>query len=336
MTNIKKRIKIAFMDFWTEDYVSLPLYRVLSNLYDVEICEKDYDYAIFSVFGNKHLDIPTSCVSLCYTGENLCPDFNLCDYAIGFEWLKYGDRYLRFPNYYLESDLLSIEQRSIDKNTILKQIALKQFCSFVVSNNSTADPIRMKMYEKLSQYKRINSGGRFMNNIGGPVEDKRSFESQHKFCLTFENSRHSGYTTEKLVDAFASGGVPIYWGDPEVTKVFNPKAFVLLQDESELDEVIERIKRLDNNDDEYIAMLQEPIFVSGKYSYEVMHNELEQFLRNIFDQPKEDAYRYSRCSRPIVYRNELINMRNALPYRSLRYNLSKKIQKLKKRFIQKK
>lgn len=317
---IKKRhIKVAFMDFWTSDYKSLPLYNILSELYDVELCEDGYDYAIFSVFGYRHLDIPSTCISIFYTGENFTPDFNLCDYAIGFDWMEYGDRYLRYPNYYFESDLASVEKRT---NSI-REINAKQFCSFVVSNGQTAHPLRTRMFEQLSLYKRVNSGGKYMNNIGGPIDDKRAFERQHKFCLTFENSEHSGYTTEKLIDAFAAGCIPIYWGDPDITKVFNPKAFIWVRNETNVNEAIERVKQLDNDDTAYYAMLQEPVFLSKQYKAETMRAELIRFLCNIFDQPIEKAYRYSRNSRPKVYKEELKMMHDALPYRSMRYHIKK-------------
>ncbi|MFT2650944.1 fucosyltransferase, partial [Helicobacter pylori] len=35
-----------------------------------------------------------------YTGENEAPNFNLFDYAIGFDELDFNDRYLRMPLYY--------------------------------------------------------------------------------------------------------------------------------------------------------------------------------------------------------------------------------------------
>ncbi|MFR8313282.1 MAG: hypothetical protein ACLVBP_13570 [Ruminococcus sp.] len=39
-------------------------------------------------------------VRVFFTGENIAPDFQMCDYAIGFERLLFGDRYIRFPFYY--------------------------------------------------------------------------------------------------------------------------------------------------------------------------------------------------------------------------------------------
>ena len=41
-------------------------------------------------------------VKIYFTGENDVPDFNLADYALGFHYIDFGDRYLRFPLYLLD------------------------------------------------------------------------------------------------------------------------------------------------------------------------------------------------------------------------------------------
>ena len=52
--------------------------------------------------------------------------------------------------------------------------------------------------------------------------------------------------------------LPIYYGNPDVTRDFNPKAFVNVADyDFDLDKVVERIIYLDTHDDEYLAMLRE-------------------------------------------------------------------------------
>ena len=38
-----------------------------------------------------------NCVRIIFIGENLRPDFNLFDYAIGFDDMRFGDRYLKCP-----------------------------------------------------------------------------------------------------------------------------------------------------------------------------------------------------------------------------------------------
>jgi hypothetical protein len=49
--------------------------------------------------------------------------------------------------------------------------------------------------------------------------------SNYKYCLTMENKASKGYMTEKLLNAFMGGCLPIYYGTRGVLEIFNPKAF---------------------------------------------------------------------------------------------------------------
>ena len=169
----------------------------------------------------------------------------------------------------------------------------RDFCSFVVSN-AWGDPIREQFFNLLSGYKTVDSGGKWKNNVGGPVSNKLEFDCKHKFSICFENSCQSGYTTEKLVDGFAAQTIPIYWGDPDVGRVYNKKAFICVQDYDSLDDVVNEVKRLDNDDKAYMEMLRQPALVSEEWTCENVRKRLETFLFNIFDQPLEDAKRHSR------------------------------------------
>ena len=258
---MKSTLKIKFVDFW-EQYNPKDhfIYQILSKKYDVELSDNP-DYVFFSVHGEEHLKY-NDCVKIFYTGENLCPDFNLCDYAIGFEYINYGDRYFRLPNYYnpkYKEDLEYIEKKKAFGEEILEK--KEGFCSFVYSNGN-ANPIRETIFEKLSEYKKVFSGGRFKNNVGGPVNDKVEFQKKYKFCIAFENSSHSGYTTEKIIQAYASDAIPIYWGDPDIEKTFNPKSFINVNSFDNIDEAVQYIIDLDNDDIRYINMLNEPVFVN--------------------------------------------------------------------------
>ena len=51
-------------------------------------------YLFLSVFGDNYFEY--KCVHIFVFGENLCPNFNLYDYAMGFEYMEYEDRYIRF------------------------------------------------------------------------------------------------------------------------------------------------------------------------------------------------------------------------------------------------
>ena len=63
-----------------------------------------------------------------------------------------------------------------------------------------------------------------------PVQSKswttNHLQSDFRFMLCMENSKLPGYVTEKIVNAFLSGAVPIYWGTEEIFNLFNKDAFI--------------------------------------------------------------------------------------------------------------
>lgn len=304
---MKRPIKIRYVDFWsTCDFENHILTRALRENFNVEIVNDDSaDYVFFSIFGDEHWLLPERCIKIFYTGENVCPDFNACDYGIGFEWMDYGDRYLRFPNYYATKFFERTTRIMEDKH--LRPIPEKtEFCSFVVSNPE-GNPIRKQLFEKISEYKQVNSGGRWLNNIGGPVADKLEFEQKHKFSICCENSSHSGYTTEKIVESFAAQTVPIYWGDPDVAKVFNPRAFINAMDYASLDGLLAAVKAIDDDDTLYLQMVKEPALNQG-LTLESQYNVLSDFLTNIVNQPLSMAQRYNREFWGKKYLNREITM----------------------------
>lgn len=281
---IKKRIKIKFVDFYSSfakqenDFLN-----VLNDRYEVEISDNP-DYIIYSGFGYEHLNY--DCVRIFFTGECDVPNFNVCDYAIGFDRLSFGDRYARIPLYmmfqYKNSYLQLNSRNEFTKDMLDKKTG---FCNFVYSNCFAQDN-RTIMFEKLSQYKKVDSGGRYRNNIGGAVKDKLTFQQNYKFSIAFENTSYNGYCTEKLPEAFAARTIPIYYGDPMVAEDFDERAFVNCHKYSSFDEVIDRVKEIDQNDELYLEMINTPPVIIQK-------QPLADFLYHIFDQDYEKAYRRS-------------------------------------------
>lgn len=265
---------------------------ILKRHYDVELSENP-DYIIYNVNGKEYYKFDG--IRIFCTIEAICPDFNLCDYGIGFEYLTYGDRYFRFPNFCFQPELASSMRQKHTK--VMSGMEHREFCSFVYSN-AAADDMRVKLFEALSGYKRVDAGGKLLNNLenGSPVSDKLLFESRHKFSIACENAAHPGYHTEKLAEAFAAGTIPIYWGDPKVEEVFNPKAFINCNAYPSIEAVVEKIWYLDSHSEEYLAMLKEPALREDcdQIYTEQGLEKLEDYLTYIFDQPLEEAYRRNR------------------------------------------
>ncbi len=279
-----KTIKIKFVDFDADfDVQSNYFIDILKKHYQVEISDNP-DYLFYSCFGYEHSRY--SCIKIFYTGECETPDFNLCDYAMGFDHLQFGDRYLRVPLYLLfqyEADLALALQKHMKAEQIIAEG--RGFCSFVVSNDA-GQPARKEAFDLLSSYKQVASGGRYLNNIGYRVPDKQAFLEGYKFNLAFENCNYYGYTTEKIVQAFAAGCIPIYYGDPNIAAEFNPKSFVNGNAFASWDEVLEEVRRIDTDPALYAEMLHTPILPEGK-----ARPQLEEFLIRIFDQEYADARR---------------------------------------------
>ena len=293
-----KKIKICFLDFWSGfDYKIMNFYNALLERYEVFVCnnQEDADYIFFSCFGNEHWHVAPNKIKIFVTAENVCPDFNNCDYAIGFEWLDFGDRYLRLSNAYSATKYKEVFDEVRKKHEeSLSELKKDSFCSFVVSNGN-AEGLREQLFKKLSEYKKVNSGGRYLNNVGGPVDNKLAFEKKHKFSICCENSSHSGYTTEKIFQAFAAHLIPIYWGDPDVCKVINPKSFINVADFSSLEEVVEKVRQIDNDEDLYKGMISEPVLLNpARDDYNSQLQLLKEFMWHIFDQHLSEAYRYNR------------------------------------------
>lgn len=287
--------KIKFVGFWPEfDENDNFIINQLKKYFEVKLSNNP-EYLISSCFSDAYLKYQ-NCVRIFYTGENLCPDFNAFDYALGFEYLQFGDRYFRYPNYLITDTYAEDYRLMLNKNKCIEKNILKiktEFCAFVVSKGQGyVDKQRELIFRELSKYKKVNSGGRYLNNIGlsDGVEDKLAFQTKHKFVLACENSSHSGYTTEKLVQAFAAKAVPIYWGDPDIGKVFNEKAFINVNSFSNIEEVIQYVKKIDKEEELYLSMLKEPAVLCSK-TQEAYNDEMGLFLRSIFDQDYYKAFR---------------------------------------------
>lgn len=312
-----KRIKICFVDFFPgfnekdNDFID-----ILNIKYKVIIDKKNPDVIFYSCFGNEH--VYYDCIRIFYTGECVTPDFNICDYAIGFDRIEMGDRYIRVPLYRLFQYKRNYE-KLFNRPKVLGIDKSKEFCNFVVSN-CFADDIRLKVYEALSTYKKINSGGRFRNNVGGPVSDKYEFQRKHKFSIAFENCVYDGYATEKLVDALAAGTVPIYLGDTNIHLDFNEESFINGHRYSSIEEMIEKVKEIDSNDEQYLKMINTNPIISDKRN----NDDLRDFLFHIFEQNITTAKRRPSSRYAKEYTESLKR------YHFLEKNIFSKITRIKK------
>ena len=273
---MKRKIKIDFSDWWGGfDKTNNYFYNLLKEEFDVEISSNP-DYLFFSLFGQNHQRY--NCKKIFYTGENIAPPLGYCDYSFSFE-PTIGTNY-RLPHYLLYDGYYELALKKIDEYMVNRK-----FCNFIVSNGDCQD--RNNFFAKLSKYKKVDSGGRFANNIGYAVDDKRKFQSEYKFSIAFENNAyrpgHEWYITEKIMEPMTVNSIPLYKGGSRISEDFNTESFVNFHDFHSEDDMIDYIIELDKDDSRYLKMLNKPWFEEYNIPDNNKIDNIKSFLYKIFD-----------------------------------------------------
>ncbi|MBS1736059.1 MAG: glycosyltransferase [Bacteroidetes bacterium] len=275
-------LKIKYVDFWygfseRNNYFT----SLLSQWYDLEFSENP-EILIYSCYGREHLKY--TCLRIFYSAENLRPDFNGCDYAISFDYINHP-KHFRFPLYgiYLDREV-KVNQFLIGysfEEAIKIWRSKTKFCCMVVSNGASQK--RIDFFKKLSEYKKVDSGGQILNNVGGPVKNKLDFIKDYRFVIAFENSSYPGYTTEKIIEPFITDCIPLYWGNSQIREEFNDKSLLILDENMPVDSFIEMIKEIDTNESKAVEMLMQFKFRNGILPSSIDKNNLIKFFHKVIE-----------------------------------------------------
>lgn len=257
-------------------------------------------------------------ITIFVAGECIEPDFNLFDYAIVFDRsLSLDDRVIRIP-------ILSKFRKSIfmKKNDIVSsddaRMLLKnkdKFCNFIYSN-SNAHFMRDKLFYEISKYKQVDSLGSHLRNVNEfdpkllEICDWRlqsiKYKENYKFSIASENAQYKGYVSEKILTSLQAHTVPIYFGDKEVGMDINKEAFIDVNDYDNFEDLIEVIKKVDEDDELWCKYISTPWFTSEQLEY---HKHLEEkyydFLEKLFSSDIESLRRTAIGFHPDNFRKAL-------------------------------
>ena len=298
-------IKINFTDFWPnfkkdDNY----FYHLLNSKYDVVIDEEDPDLVFFSVSGSgveRYFGHRSK--KIFYTGENCRPNFDgedcvrsrqysvrKCDFALTFDYLD-DPRNYRLPEWVIHMDWFNTGndptrdpsypvpvEHFTGRNTTPKS----RFCAFLYSRD-VGD--RCRILDIIQQYKKADCAGKVRHNTDYWVEgrgdqiQKVDFVSTCKFTIAAENSKHTGYVTEKISHPMSVSSIPIYWGCDRIAEDFNEKAFINANKLSD-EELLQTIVNIDNDDDLYMEMINEPVFPNGKIRDSLTPDSVLKFMED--------------------------------------------------------
>ncbi|XP_063067381.1 alpha-(1,3)-fucosyltransferase 10 isoform X2 [Engraulis encrasicolus] len=130
----------------------------------------------------------------------------------------------------------------------------------------------------------VDSYGRCLHNRDLPAAlrestamDEPAFHqalARYKFILAFENAVCEDYVTEKLWRPLKLGVVPVYYGAPNVRQWLpSNHSAVVVEPDTDPKQLAEYVKRLDENDEEYLTYLE------WKHRREVTNQELVSAMK---------------------------------------------------------
>ena len=291
----KPDLVLGFAD--TFDNCKLFFMDILSRRFNVIRDDQNPKFLIFGDrnFGESHHNFDSRLVKkIFYTGENVRPSYFNHDYAVTFDF-ENSPRHYRLPLYVLEMWSLVNDDKFTDDfyylNTIHKKTDWEKVYDETangftyVQSNPNCQP-RNYMVETLSRNFEVLCGGPHLNNIGGPIPRTRpakmEFLKKKKMNIAFENGEHSGYVTEKMLDAFYAGVMPVYWGSDLIHRDFNPNCFIRITNDN-WTQAGGICRNIMNDKQKWCSMMASPRFNEAVPNcYTNIDNFLDWFTMNVW------------------------------------------------------
>lgn len=116
----------------------------------------------------------------------------------------------------------------------------------------------------------------------GAPEDKFKTMQGYKFSLCFENSYLGGYV-QYMNDSIYAGSVPVFWGAPDVQKIFPKNCFIDFRDfDCDFARLDDYLRNMDENTyNEYIKNIN--LFISSSEAYALSQEKYASDLIEIFE-----------------------------------------------------
>lgn len=230
--------KNGSMTYYFDDQIKSPIIFCTGENYDVNVISSNLNnkYLIISPYQTKDNVFTVPWIFISYI------QFHLHNYIF-----KYKNNNININKDYL---LAYCASRKTNERT--------KFMNLFIEKSNNKDKIYC-----LGKCQHSNCSSKKLKNYQSPSRILVDEYSKFKFVLAMENCEKKGYITEKLLQAFIAGTIPIYWGDHEYAKkIFNPKSFICIRDFDSMELCIDNI--LSMSEEQIECMLKEPMFIDNK------------------------------------------------------------------------
>lgn len=105
--------------------------------------------------------------------------------------------------------------------------------SMITSDKYWTDGHKMRL-SIMEKFKEIDFYGRSIN----PINYKLDGLKDYRFSVVAENTKKDYYFTEKLIDCFMTGTIPIYWGCPSIGNYFDERGMIIFDTLEDLEKIM--------------------------------------------------------------------------------------------------
>lgn len=207
------------------------------------------------------INYPNSDLNVWMTFENRRPPHSKFDLTLSFDIDDYNQTNVYFPLIYAYTDLLNNSSSYVRHRITIETAQNPRELSHANRNKfacvfiSNPEAQRMRVIEALRKIGPVDVFGRVSGNY---VKNKIETASQYKFQICLENDLYPGYITEKPLEAWISGNIPIYSG-LDTQQILNPKSVLNLASLQNLESLLDSVNDLRKNDDAREFMMKEPL-----------------------------------------------------------------------------
>ena len=266
--------KVCVVNFWDGafdgDFFEFFFTIALGGI-EYVLSPHEADVVISSVFGHTQTDPKKT---IMYIGENVRPNYLEYNHSLSFDYDNYDGRNFRLPLWWSRLAWDGFEQKPrkpnahnhgyeqlLDIKSLMQtrklDMSIKdKFCAMIAGN---PEGLRVNLFNSISQYKQVDGYGLMFGN--SLRKSKFTVLPEYKFCLCPENSTYDGYVTEKLIDAYAGGTVPIYSGTLSVDCDFNERAFLNYMNTKDMEFFVKHIEDIDDDIAWYREVYGQPLLL---------------------------------------------------------------------------
>ena len=250
---IRKKIKLN----------SNPFIHIRKESYSYQMCNSDCD--CFKYFNTHRVNLGIN-----YYGEWNGDDKTIFIDCIDEKYDLYNPIRLRV---YIPWLTISLCNNKYDPKLLLlplKKIYYNKssFCDFLFTNLGEGTPatnnyykdtkIRYNFYKLLDSKRKVDRPTDNNRRNGNLFDGAINLHKPYRFNIAFENSIKKGWITEKILNAFLAGCIPIYRGDDYIYKFFNKKAIINANDFDSMESLSDYVIKVDNDKELYESYINQP------------------------------------------------------------------------------